>query len=153
MRYLLLVLALPGTALAQPNRSPQAPTPPPVLAFQRRGCEGTCPDYAATVYLDGRVEYDGRFYVPVRGKHTLHLPATQVAKLLAEAQRIHFERFREQYLPAHPTFDPPGASVLVRLPGQAAHRVVVEAGQPLPAPLESFFTQVRQCLDPLAGLR
>ena len=145
----LSVLVLPFFAPA-PVFS-EAPGLEPVLVFQRTACEGTCPVYTATVFADGRVAYVGEYAVPVLGQRTLHLPATQVAALLAEARRIHFEQFKEQYRGT--ITDLPGTVVTVRQPGQAAKTVAVEEALPLPKPLQTFLTQVGRCLDPLAGLK
>jgi hypothetical protein len=46
--------------------------------FQRTTCNGRCPTYTASIFADGRVEYDGQRYVPLLGKHTLSLPPATV---------------------------------------------------------------------------
>ena len=128
-----------------------AAAPAPVLVFQRTPCEGSCPVYTARVFADGRVEYVGEYAVPVLGRRTLHLPAAQVAALLAEARRIHFEQFKAVYRGT--VADVPGTVLTVQLPGQFAKTVSVEEALPLPKLLRAFLTQVGGRLDPLAGLR
>lgn len=111
MRYLLLLLAcslalpacaqrkLPRQAKATPAATkPTKTTPPePVLVYQRTPCNGRCPVYTASIFADGRVEYDGQRYVPLLGKHTLSLPPATVAAILAEARRIGFDKLAERY--------------------------------------------------------
>ena len=153
MRPLFCLLALAATlpaAAQQVAPATKAPAPQPVLVFQRWGCEGTCPDYCFAVYLDGRVAYDGRFYVPVPGQRTLHLPAAEVAALLAEARRVHFEQLMGNY--GHGETDRPGVSVTVQQPGQAATTIAAEVGAG-PAALQAFFTYLGQRLNPRAGLK
>jgi hypothetical protein len=90
MRYyiwlLALLLTLPACAQKKLLRKSKATatvsTPSrqaePVLVLQRTPCNGRCPTYTASIFADGRVEYDGQRYVPLLGKHTLSLPPAMV---------------------------------------------------------------------------
>jgi hypothetical protein len=160
MRYyiwlLALLLTLPACAQKKlPRKSKAAataPTPPrqaePVLVFQRTPCFGRCPTYTATIFADGRVEYDGQRYVPLLGKHTLSLPPTTVTQLLAEAKRIQFEQLQERY--AGNTSDLPATIITVRQPGTAAKAVF--ASEDIPANLQGYINYLKARLDPLAGV-
>jgi len=160
MRYLTLLLALSLTLPAcaqrkQPRKakptkaSATAPQPPaPVLVYQRTPCNGRCPAYTATIFADGRVEYDGQRYVPLLGKHTLSLPPTTVAALLAEAKRINFSALSDRY--AGNTSDLPASIITVHPAGQPLHAVYASEG--IPANLQGYIDYLNGRLDPLAGV-
>lgn len=152
MRFLfwLLLLTLPACAQKKTpyaSRTPAAP-PAPVLIFQRTACYGTCPAYTATIFADGRVEYDGQRFVPLLGKHTLSLPPAKVAALLAEARRIGFSQLDERY--AGQTSDLPATIITVHPAGQPAKSVF--ASENIPASLQGYLTYLKGKLDPLAGI-
>jgi hypothetical protein len=160
MRYciwlLALLLTLPACAQKKLPRKSKAtttaPTPSrqaePVLVFQRTPCNGRCPTYTATIFADGRVEYDGQRYVPLLGKRTLSLPPATVMQLLAEAKRIHFEQLQERY--AGNTSDLPATIITVRQSGTAAKAVF--ASEDIPANLQGYINYLKARLDPLAGV-
>ncbi len=144
-------LALPACAqhkLPRKNKAATTAVPKeaaPVLVFQRTPCYGTCPVYTATVFADGRVEYDGQRFVKFLGKHTLSLPVATVNELLAEAKRINFNQFNERY--SGNTSDLPAAIVTVHPVGQPQHAVYAEEG--FPASLKAYIDYVAARLDPL----
>jgi hypothetical protein len=160
MRYLTLLLALslalPACAQrklprkAKPAKTAAA-TPKaqePVLVYQRTPCFGRCPVYTATIFADGRVEYDGQRFVPLLGKHTLSLPPATVAAMLAEAKRINFAELPERYM-GH-TSDLPATIITVHPAGQALHAVY--ASENIPASLQGYIDYLNSRLDPLAGV-
>lgn len=159
MRYLLWLLvfslALPACAQrkmlrkTKPAAAAAAPAkvPEPVLVFQRTPCYGTCPSYTATIFADGRVEYDGQRFVRLLGKHTLRLPPATVQELLAEAKRIDFNKLREKY--AGNTSDLPATIITVRPAGQPAKAVYAEEG--IPANLQGYIKYLQSKIDPLSG--
>jgi hypothetical protein len=158
MRYLPLLLALslalPACAQRKLPRHAKAATaatrttpPEPVLIYQRTPCNGRCPVYTANIFADGRVEYDGQRYVPLLGKHTLSLPPATVAALLAEAQRINFDKLAERY--AGNTSDLPATIITVHPAGRPLHAVYAAEG--IPASLQGYINYLNSRLDPLAG--
>ncbi len=160
MRYLLWVLAfslaLPACAQRKQPRKAKpakavAATPQakePVLVYQRTPCNGRCPAYTATIFADGRVEYDGQRFVPLLGKHTLSLPPATVAALLAEAKRIKFSTLADRY--AGNTSDLPASIITVHPAGQPLHAVYASEG--IPANLQGYIDYLNGRLDPLAGV-
>ena len=159
MRYLTLLLAfslaLPACAQRKLPRKAKAPmaatktTPPtPVLIYQRTPCNGRCPVYTATIFANGRVEYDGQRYVPLLGKHTLSLPPATVAAMLAEAKRINFDKLAERYVGN--TSDLPASIITVHPAGQPLHAVY--ASEDIPADLQGYITYLNTRLDPLANV-
>ena len=159
MRYLPLLfalsLALPACAQRKlPRQAKPAKTtattpkaPEPVLVYQRTPCNGRCPVYTASIFADGRVEYDGQRYVPVLGKHTLSLPPATVAAMLAEARRIRFSELAERYVGN--TSDLPATIITVHPAGQPLHAVY--ASENIPASLQGYITYLNGRLDPLSG--
>lgn len=159
MRYLtlLLVFALALPACAQrklPRKAKPAATATkarpaePVLVYQRTPCNGRCPVYTATIFADGRVEYDGQRYVPLLGKHTLSLPPATVAAMLAEARRINFGQLAERYVGN--TSDLPATIVTVHPAGRPLHAVYASEG--IPTDLQEYIKYLNTHLDPLAGV-
>ncbi len=160
MRYLLLLLALslalPGQAQKIKPRKTKAMTTTqapvkgatePVLVVQRTPCHGTCPVYKAAIYADGRVEYEGECFVNRMGKHTLRLPVATVNQMLAEAKRINFNSFRDQYV--GDVYDLPSTIVTVQPVGQPAKKV--EARQDIPEKLQAYLDYLYKQLDSLAN--
>jgi len=162
MRYLIWLLAfslaLPASAQKAKLRktkamtTAKAPTPAqaatePVLVFQRTPCHGTCPTYTATIYADGRVEYEGQRFVTLVGKHTLSLPVATVNQMLAEAKRINFNKFGERYA-GNSTYDAPATIITVHPVGQPAKAVYALEGYP--ADLEAYIEYLSTRIDPLS---
>ena len=153
---LALSLALPGHAQkvklrkTKPMTTTQAPVrgaTEPVLVVQRTPCHGTCPTYKAAIYADGRVEYEGERFVHRIGKHTLRLPVATVNQMLAEAKRVNFNSFRDQYV--GDVYDLPSTIITVQPVGQPAKKV--EARQDIPEKLQAYLDYLNKQLDPLAN--
>ncbi|MDJ0366386.1 DUF6438 domain-containing protein [Hymenobacter sp. H14-R3] len=149
---LALSLALPACAQQKPPRKTKAvraaavpKEAAPVLVFQRTPCNGTCPVYTATVFADGRVEYDGQRFVKFLGKQTLSLPVATINDILAEAKRINFSQFDERY--SGLTVDLPAAIITVQPVGQPRHAVLAEEG--FPPSLKAYIDYVGARIDPL----
>lgn len=158
MRHLFCLLALacalPASAQKATPHKPKKPkttqaakpaTSEPVLVFQRTPCYGRCPAYTATIFADGRVEYDGQRSVPLLGKHTLRLPVATVSQLLAEAKRIHFTELQSEYK-GHTT-DLPATSITVHPVGQPLKTVYAE--EDIPKNLQAYIKYLGAKLDPL----
>ena len=160
MRYLIWLLAfslvLPACAQKAKPRKSQAATSKavkstqpqePVLVFQRTPCYGTCPTYTATIFADGRVEYDGQRFVGLLGKHTLSLPVATINELLAEAKRIDFTKFQERY--SGNTSDLPANIITVHPVGQPLKAVYAEEN--VPQALQGYIKLLQSKIDPLAS--
>jgi hypothetical protein len=160
MRYVLFLLALALTLPGHAQRVKLRKTKPmtttntpvkgatePVLVVQRTPCHGTCLTYKAAIYADGRVEYEGERFVNRVGKHTLRLPVATVNQMLAEAKRVNFNSFRDQYV--GDVYDLPSTIVTVQPVGQPAKKV--EARQDIPEKLQAYLDYLTKQLDPLAN--
>jgi hypothetical protein len=160
MRYVLFLLALALTLPGHAQKVKLRKTKPmttsnvpvkgatePVLVVQRTPCHGTCPTYKAAIYADGRVEYEGERFVNRVGKHTLRLPVATVNQMLAEAKRVNFNSFRDQYV--GDVYDLPSTIVMVQPVGQPAKKV--EARQDIPEKLQAYLDYLHKQLAPLAN--
>jgi uncharacterized protein DUF6438 len=70
-----------------------------VIGLHRTMCPGTCPDYSLFVYGDGRVVYEGRPYVAVKGKCEERIYKAQVKRLLDEFYRMNYFSLKDRYDP------------------------------------------------------
>jgi hypothetical protein len=120
----------------------------PVLTFQRTACYGDCPAYAAQVFADGRVAYEGHLHVPVQGQKEFKLPTATLDELLRTAQAVDFARLQERYSTG--ATDMPSTLVGLQMPGGQLKTVTVEGDAPLE--LTNFIYYLRTVFDPLAGV-
>jgi uncharacterized protein DUF6438 len=70
-----------------------------VIELHRMMCPGACPDYSLFVYGDGRVVYEGRRYVAVKGKRERWISKAQVKRLLDEFYRMSYFSLKDRYDP------------------------------------------------------
>ncbi len=68
-----------------------------VMSLQRTMCPSACPDYSLSIYADGRVLYEGRRYVAIKGKQKIHISKGQVNQLYDEFCRINFFTLKDKY--------------------------------------------------------
>ena len=68
-----------------------------LIQLQRTRCYGTCPVYRVTIDARGTATWVGEMFVRVVGTQTARIDPSQVAALLAHAERIHFFAMRDQY--------------------------------------------------------
>ncbi|MGI4866872.1 MAG: DUF6438 domain-containing protein [Janthinobacterium lividum] len=161
MKYLIwlfaLAIAVPAhaqkskphkpTTVLLTNKQTTTPANAPVLVVKRTPCHGTCPTYTATIFADGRVEYEGERFVTLTGKHTLSLPVATVTQMLAEAKRVNFSKFDDKY--GGNASGLPATIITVQPVGQPAK--TVRAQQDIPPSLEAYINFLTQRLDPLAN--
>lgn len=70
-----------------------------VIGLERTACPGACPDYSLLVYSDGKVVYEGRHYVAVKGRREGHISEAQVRQLFNEFCRIRYFSLKDRYNP------------------------------------------------------
>ncbi len=90
---LALVVGLAASASAQEVEVP-ADTQ---IHMQRTSCLGPCPVYTVAIDARGTVTYDGERFVRLVGHQTAHIAPSLVARLLANAERVHFFDLRDAY--------------------------------------------------------
>ena len=68
-----------------------------VIKLERTMCPGACPDYSLILYGNGRVLYEGRHYVAVKGRRRGHISVTNVKNLFEEFCEVDYFSFKDQY--------------------------------------------------------
>jgi hypothetical protein len=81
---LSLVIAL-NVAATQP-----LPTRISSIELERTACLGTCPGYSVTIFSDGRIRYEGKYFVKVIGVRMKVVPASKFNRLVAKVHEIGF---------------------------------------------------------------
>ena len=83
-----LTLLLPGKA--------ETATEPFSIKLEREGCLGTCSGYTITIQEDGKVEYEGLFYVKVEGTRKTIVSPAVVQKLIRKLENEHVLEWEEK---------------------------------------------------------
>lgn len=83
--------------MAVPKRHDLAIPKDLVIGLERTMCPGACPDYSLFVYGDGKIVYEGRHYVAVKGKRVGRITKTQVKQLLEEFYRIDYFSLKNRF--------------------------------------------------------
>ena len=73
----------------------------PVITLQRGVCFGSCPAYKLSIFADGRVEYEGKEFVRVRGKATGQITTEALQKLIGEFEKIDYLKLDDNYQPGN----------------------------------------------------
>ncbi|SRR5258707_2611540 len=94
-------------------------TPPQdvIITVERTMCFGTCPDYRLSIYGNGKVVYEGHYYVRVEGTRTTYIPKRKVRELVAEFEKIGFYKFDDHY--AIGVTDMPSVLITINLEGKS----------------------------------
>ncbi|TYZ06015.1 hypothetical protein FY528_19830 [Hymenobacter lutimineralis] len=136
--------ATPAVVTAQLTAVQQ--TAEPVLLFEKTPCFGPCPVYKATIYADGRVQYEGEQNVPLIGKHALRLPADTVTYIRRQAESMGFGSLRSAY--SQNVTDLPSTYLTLRQPDGSLKEVRVEGGAP--AELEKLLAYIHRHIKQIA---
>lgn len=70
-----------------------------VMGLERTVCPGACPDYSLFIHGDGKVVYEGRHYVAVKGRRRGRISKIHVKRILDEFDRIGFFSLKDRYDP------------------------------------------------------
>lgn len=70
-----------------------------VITLQRTMCPGACPDYSLSIYGDGKIAYEGRHYVAVKGRQEARIPINDVKKLVDEFFKSGYFSLKDRYDP------------------------------------------------------
>jgi hypothetical protein len=70
-----------------------------VITLQRTMCPGACPDYSLFIYGDGRIVYEGRHYVAVKGRQEESISTNDVKKLVDEFFKSGYFSLKDRYDP------------------------------------------------------
>jgi hypothetical protein len=94
---LLVIVALAACAPRQPATADVA-SPAPVITLERTPCFGTCPVYAVSISMSGRVRFEGRNHVTKQGVATAEIPPARVDSLLHELEAGGYFDFADAYV-------------------------------------------------------
>ncbi|MEI2612218.1 MAG: DUF6438 domain-containing protein [Candidatus Promineifilaceae bacterium] len=105
-------------------------TPPQnvIITIERTMCFGFCPDYRLSIYGNGKVVYEGRYYVRVEGTRTTYIPKRKVRELVSEFERIGFYNFDDNY--AIGVTDMPSVLITLNLEGRSKTIDIYGGGAP-----------------------
>ena len=105
-------------------------TPPQdvIITVERTMCFGFCPDYRLSIYGNGKVVYEGRYYVRVEGTRTTYIPKRKVRELVSEFEKIGFYNFDNNY--AVGVTDMPSVLITLNLEGRSKTIDIYGGGAP-----------------------
>lgn len=101
----------------------------PAIIFSKTPCMGRCPHYNATIFPDGRVQYEGFQNAPVVGKREFKVPVSTVNTILAQAREMNFAQLQKTY--SDGATDRPATSLSIRQAEGPATTVTVESDGPV----------------------
>ena len=94
-------MKFPGFILAAVNclvaMTSHAETEISAISLERTSCYGTCPSYKVIAYRDGRIQYEGKDYVTIKGKRISAISPGHFAKLAKKVEEIGFFRLNNEY--------------------------------------------------------
>jgi Domain of unknown function (DUF6438) len=84
----------------QPITSSSLPTyiPYQSITLERPGCYDNCPTYKVTISAGGKVSYEGRAFVKVKGKAQTSLTSAQVKALEKAIVKVKFFSLQNEYI-------------------------------------------------------
>jgi hypothetical protein len=124
----IFIICLPTIIVYLINFSDPTPTQDVVITVERTMCFGFCPDYLLSIYGNGKVVYDGRYYVQVEGRRITYIPKRQVRELVAEFEKIGFYEFDDHY--AIGATDLPSVLITINLEGKSKTIDIYGGGAP-----------------------
>ena len=68
-----------------------------VISLERGGCFGPCPIYDLKIYGNGKVVYNGKYFVKVQGKQTTKITQEKIQELLLEFEKINYFSLKDKY--------------------------------------------------------
>jgi hypothetical protein len=99
-----------------------------LITIERTPCFGTCPDYRLEIDGSGKVVYEGRGFVEVKGTRTAYISERKVRELAAEFERIGFYQLEDHY--AIPATDLPSVIVSINFEGKSKTVNIYGGGAP-----------------------
>ena len=68
-----------------------------IIRLERTMCPGACPDYSLFIHGDGKIVYEGRHYVAVKGRRKGQISRARVKQLLDEFYLIGYFSLKNRY--------------------------------------------------------
>jgi len=122
-------------------------TPPQdvVITVERTMCYGFCPAYRLSIYGNGKVVYEGRYYVQVEGTRTANIPKSKIRELVAEFERIGFYEFDDHYIIGGS--DLPSVLVSIDLEGRSKVIDIYGAEMIAPEEIANLIKQIEEAVN------
>jgi hypothetical protein len=122
-------------------------TPPQdvIITVERTACFGFCPDYRLSIYGNGKVVYEGYYYVRVEGTRTAYIPKSKVRELVAEFERIGFYNFDDHYIMG--ATDLPSALISIDLEGRSKTIDMYGAEMIAPEEIANLIKQIEEAVN------
>lgn len=115
-----------------------------VITLERTSCFGNCPDYSVTLLGDGRVFYEGRNFVRVKGIRQGSVDTGQLQALVDDFEKAGFFGFNDEYTAQ--VSDLPTKTTSISIGGEYK-KVINYYGAP------QILTQLEDKIDEVAGTR
>ncbi len=97
-----------------------------IITLERTGCLGTCPSYNLTIYGDGKVVYDGKYFVKTKGMQNFLITQDKVKELVNEFYKIGYFSLQDKYDP--PFTDLPKTITSITIDGKTKKVVSYDGG-------------------------
>ena len=88
---------MPKVAIKSEKHQARSDSRVAVITLERTTCFGECPVYSVSIYKDGRVVYEGKEFVRIRGRQELKIPRAKVNQLLKEFEKCNFLAMDDEY--------------------------------------------------------
>jgi hypothetical protein len=123
------------------------PTPPQdvIITVERTACFGFCPDYRLSIYGNGKVVYEGRYYVQVEGRRITYIPKRKVRELVAEFERIGFYNFDDRYIMS--ATDLPSTLISIDLEGRSKTIDMYGTEMIAPEEISNLIKQIEEAVN------
>jgi hypothetical protein len=113
-----------------------------LITLERTACFGTCPSYSLAIYGNGTVQYQGLYFVAVKGNQTATISPEDVQMLLNRANEIGYFDLEDEY--SGPVTDLPTYITSITV-NDTTKRIVDYAGAP------DSLRQFENMIDEIAG--
>ena len=98
-----------------------------IITLERTACYGFCPAYKLTIYGDGKIVYDGKYFVKTKGVQNSQIPTDKVKGLVDEFYKIDYFSLQDKYYA--PVTDLPTTTTAITIDGKTK-KVVNYYGAP-----------------------
>ena len=95
--FWLLLLIIGGSSSEKLSAQQSIPNDL-LITLERSVCFGTCPDYKVTISADGKVTFEGREYVKVKGSATSHISKEDLSTLIAAFDAASYFSLKDKYM-------------------------------------------------------
>ena len=139
----IFIISIPSIIVYIINFYDPTPSQDVVITVERTMCFGFCPDYLLSIYGNGKVVYEGHYYVQVEGRRTTYISKRKVRELVDEFERIGFYKFDDHY--AIGFTDMPSVLITINLEGKS--KTIDIYGGGAPEEIMKLISQIEETVD------